>query len=228
METMVYYSRNSKKPPFVVTIRIDGQVVYMDCNCELGLERKICRHKINAIRGDRENRHLSTSDDVIARLKSLFGTTSTLRQHLEEKWRLIREFASGNPDKEDEISNKRRILGEAFANGFVNENSTQIREPFDIEEWEESRENYANGLKCPVTLKYVNHEGVATARDVLVEEIFISGSRFYLLGYCDLRKQKRTFRVDRIQSVIFEQECSQSDKSILLDVVFQGNPVAPK
>ena len=149
-----------------------------------------------------------------------------MRQHLEEKWRLLREFASENPDNEGEISNKRKILGDAFANGFLNENATGISEPFDADEWEEAREIYADGFKCPVTLKYVNHKGVATTRDVLVEEVFVSGSNFYLLGYCNLRKQKRTFRVDRIQGLNFWQECSQSAKSMLLNVVFQGNPIA--
>ena len=225
MEAIVYYSRNGKKPPFEVTVELDGQIVYINCNCPLGLEKKICRHKINAIRGDKENRHPSTSDEVIMRLRCLFEITSTLRQHLEEKWRLLREFSSENPNKEEETGNKRRILGEAFANGFLNENATRIREPFDAEEWEDARDTYADGLKCPVILKYVNHEGVATTRDVLVEEIFVSNSSFYFLGYCNFRKQKRTFRVDRIQGINFGQECTQSDKSILLDVVFQGNPI---
>lgn len=227
METIVYYSRNAKKPPFEVRIEIDGQIVYINCNCELGLEKKICRHKINAIRGDKENRHSSTSDEVITRLRRLFGITSTLRQHLEEKWRLLREFASENPDNEEEISNQRTILGEAFANGFRNENADRIREPFDADEWEEDRVIFADGLKCLITIKYVNHEGIATTRDVLVEEVFISDSNFYLLGYCALRNQKRTFRVERIQGLSFGQECSQSDKSMLLNVVFQGNPIAP-
>ncbi len=228
METIVYYSRNSKKPPFEVSIKIGGQVVYINCNCELGLQKKICRHKINAIRGDKENRHSYTSDEVITRLRLLFGTASTLRQHLEEKWRLLREFTSENPDDDEEINNKRRILGESFANGFINENATRLREPFDADEWEEARAIYVDGLKCPVVLKYVNHEGVATTRDVLVEEVFISSSSFYLLGYCNLRKEKRTFRVDRIQGIIFGHECSQKDKSILLNVIFQGNPVKPE
>jgi benzoyl-CoA reductase/2-hydroxyglutaryl-CoA dehydratase subunit BcrC/BadD/HgdB len=225
LETIVYYSRNGKKPPFEVSIVIDGQIAYINCNCELGLEKKICRHKINAIRGDKENRHSSTSDEVVARLRFLFGTTSTLRLHLEEKWRMLREFSSEHPDNEEEISNKRKLLGEAFANGFVNENADRILEPFDAEKWEESRQIYADGFKCPVTLKYVNHEGVATTRDVLVEEVFISGSAFYLLGYCNLRKQKRTFRVDRIQGLDFGRECSKSDKSLLVDVVFRGNAI---
>lgn len=226
METIIYYSRNSKKPPFEVNIDLDGQTVYINCNCELGLDKKICRHKINAIRGDKENRHQSTSDEIITKLRSLFGTSSTLRQHLEEKWKLLREFDSANPDDKANLSNKRRILGEAFANGFLNENPTKIREPFDAEEWEQSRNTYTDELKCPITLKYINHEGIEKTRDVLVEEIFISNSRFYLLGYCSQRKQTRTFRVDRIQGLDFGEKCSESEKSILLDVIFQGNPIA--
>lgn len=228
METIVYFSRNGKKPPFEVSVVTNGQTTYINCNCELGLEKKICRHKINAIRGDKENRHSSTSDHVIARLRHLFGTSSTLRQHLEEKWRMLREFASENPDNEEEISNKRKILGEAFSNRFINEDAGKIREPFDAEEWEECRQIYANGFNCPVTMKYVNHEGVETTRDILVKEIFVSGSAFYFLGYCNLRKQKRTFRVDRIQGMDFGRECSKSDKSLLLDVVFRGNTITLK
>lgn len=224
MEAIVYHSRNGKKSPFDVTIELDGQIIYINCNCPLGREKKICRHKINAIRGDKENRHLSTSDEVIARLKHIFGMSSTLRQHLEEKWRLLREFSSENSGNEEEINNKRRILGEAFANGFLNENATRLNEPFDVEEWEDARETFVDGLVCPVTLKYVSHEGVATTRDIVVDEIFASNSRFYILGYCNLRKQKRTFRVDRIQGINFGQECTQNDKSILLNVVFQGKP----
>jgi hypothetical protein len=224
METLVYFSRNSKKPPFEVLVALSGQRVSINCNCALGIEKKICRHKINAIRGDKENRHDSTSDETIARLRGLFGMASTLRQHLEEKWRLLRQFASENPDQELEVDNKRRILGEVFANGFLNEYTTRLHEPFDVAEWEDARQIYAAGFKCPSILKYVDHEGVESARQVLVEEVFISNARFYLLGYCSLRMQKRTFRVDRIQGISFPEECNRSDVSKLLDVVFQGNP----
>lgn len=224
METIVYYSRNAKKPPFKVTIELDGQIAYINCNCPLGQEKKICRHKINAIRGDKEKRHQSTSDEVITRLRHLFGTASSLRQHLEEKWRSLREFASEYPENEEEISNKRKILGEAFANGFLNENMYRPQEPFDAEEWEDARETLIDGINCPVTLKYVNYEGVLTTRGVVVNEIFVSNAHFYILGYCSLREQKRTFRVDRIQGIQFGLDCDASNKSMLLDVVFQGNP----
>jgi hypothetical protein len=224
METLVYYSRNGKKPPFEVTIETDGQLVYMNCNCPLGIGKKICRHKINAIRGDREKRAASTSDAVITRLRNLFGVRSTLRQHLEEKWRTLREYAAENPDNEEDISRKRRILGETFANGFSNDNTQYNREPFDADAWEDNREIYADGLDCHVMLKYENYDGVATSREVTVNEIFVSNLRFYIRGYCHLRKQVRTFRIDRIQGITFDHECSQYDKSTLLDVIFQGNP----
>ena len=226
METLIYYSRNRKNPPFEVTIKIDGQIVYIDCNCPLGLQKKICRHKINAIRGDKEKRAESTAISVIIRLRNLFGPRSTLRQHLEEKWRMLRIYAGENPDNEEEIEKKRKILGEAFANGFVNEFIPYDREPFDADVWEDSRDIYADGLECQVTLKYENGCGEITDRKVDVIEVFINDSRFYIYGYCHLRKEKRTFRADRIQGVTFQQDCSENEKSTLLDVIFQGNPRA--
>ncbi|HAR45080.1 MAG TPA: hypothetical protein DCS05_02600 [Nitrospiraceae bacterium] len=121
METIVYYSRNGKKAPFEVSIKIDGQLTYINCNCPLGIDKKICRHKINAIRGDREHSARWTSEAAIKTLSALFGTHTILRQHLEENWRLLREYAFDNPDNEEEISKKRKILGETLANGFLNE-----------------------------------------------------------------------------------------------------------
>jgi hypothetical protein len=226
METIVYYSRNWKKPPFEVTIEINGQLAYINCNCPLGIDKKICRHKINAIRGDRQHSADSTSEASIKRLRNLFGLHTTLRQHLEEKWRNLREYSYEHPDNEEEISRKRKILGEAFSNGFINDNTPNNRELFDADEWEGNREIHADGLDCHVIMKYENYEGVDTTREVDVKEVFISNSRIYLSGYCHLRKEVRTFRVDRIHGVTFHQGCSQKDKSILLDVIFQGNPTA--
>ena len=73
-------------------------------------------------------------------------------------------------------------------------------------------------------LKYENYDGVATSREVNVNEIFVSNLQYYIRGYCHLRKQVRTFRIDRIQGVTFDHDCSQYDKSTLLDVIFQGKP----
>ena len=222
MEAIVYYSRNARKTPFEVTVEVDGQTVYINCNCDLGIENKICRHKINAIRGDKQKRHELTSDEVIKQLRRLFGNSSTVRQHLEEKWRLLREYAGQYPENEEEISNKRRILGEAFANGFVNENIYSYSEPFDIEEWEDTRETYARDINCPVALKYFDNEGVETARDVIVDEVFENNDRFYILGFCKLRNQNRTFRVDRIHGMDFSEECDMNTKSMLVDLLFKG------
>lgn len=224
METIVYYSRNGKKPPFEVSITIDGNLVYINCNCQLGIEKKICRHKINAIRGDREQRAASTSDAVITRLRILFGVRSTLRQHLEEKWRTLREYAAENPDNEEDISRKRRFLGESFANGFSNSYSQYNVETFDVDAWEENREIYADGLDCHVMLEYEDYDGQTTSREVNVNEIFVSNLKYYIRGYCHLRNQVRTFRIERILGVTFNHECSKEDKSKLLDVIFQGNP----
>lgn len=143
IETLIYYSRNNKNPPFEVTIMIDGKIVYINCNCPLGLEKKICRHKINAIRGDKKNKAESTSDSVIVRLRNLFGPRTTLRQHLEEKWRLLREYSGKHPANEKEIGKKRKILGEAFSSGFINEFIPYDRESSDIDAWIVGRINEA-------------------------------------------------------------------------------------
>jgi hypothetical protein len=138
----------------------------------------------------------------------------------------LREYAVEHPDNEEETSKKRKNLGEAFANGFIIDNALYDREPFDADAWEGNLEIYADGLDCNVTLKYENYDGVDTSREVDVNEIFISNLRFYLSGYCHHRKEVRTFRIDRIQSVTFHKDCYQKDKNLLLDVIFQGNPTA--
>lgn len=222
MESLVYYSRNRKNPPFEVTIKLDGRMVYIDCNCELGIERKICRHKINAIRGDKENRHMLTKDETIQRLRREFGTHSSLRQHLEEKWRALREFSSEFPNEAQAISRKRQLLGETFSKGFCNEVMKPHQEPFDAEEWEEQRNMISNNLSISATLTYINYEGEITRRDVIVNEVFSQGSILYLSAHCKLREQTRTFRVDRIHGIEFSGEASSTGKSELLDVIFQG------
>ena len=76
MEKITYLSRNAKKP-FEVSIEIQGELTFIDCNCALGQEKKICRHKINAIRGDKRNKHQDTTESSIARLRMIFGPGST-------------------------------------------------------------------------------------------------------------------------------------------------------
>ena len=222
MESLVYYSRNRKSPPFEVTVRFNGRIVHIDCNCELGVERKICRHKINAIRGDKDNCHAYTTDETIKRLRREFNTHSTLRLHLEEKWRAIREFASQFPNDEQAISNKRRILGEALSDGFCNESVYPSQEPFDLDAWEEQRDTISSNLSIPATLTYINYDGETTRRSVVVNEVFSQGAALYLMAHCELRGQPRTFRVDRIHGVEFGGETTPSDKSSLLDVILQG------
>jgi hypothetical protein len=161
------------------------------------MDKKICRHKINAIRGDREHSADSTSDATLNRLRTLFGRHSTLRQHLEEKWRNLRIYADEHPDRKEEISRKRKFLGEAFANGFII-NDTLDKEPFDADAWEGNREIYVDGLNARVILKYESYDSVDTTREVNVTEVFVNNLRFYLSGYCHLRKEVRTFRIDRI------------------------------
>lgn len=121
MEKIYYYSRNAKKAPFRVTIKIDGETVYIDCDCPLGHERKICRHKINAIRGDKSKADSDTEENTINTLRKIFPRQSTLRQHLEEGWRAIREYSYKQPDDEEGVQEKRKQLGEALSSGFYNE-----------------------------------------------------------------------------------------------------------
>ncbi len=223
METIIYYSRNRKSPPYKVTIEIEGKTVYINCDCPLGIENKICRHKINAIRGDKEHKAESTTDFAITRLRNLFGQRTTLRQHLEEKWRMLREYANEYPANQEEIEKKRRILGEAFSNGFTNELMPYNREAFDISSWEDNREIIADNLECQVTLKYESSEGEISERKVNVNEIFLNKSQIYIYGYCYMREEKRTFRVDRIHGLTFQQNCPEYEKSILIDAVFQVN-----
>ncbi|WP_322590663.1 WYL domain-containing protein [Sphaerotilus sp.] len=222
MEKITYYSRNGNKPPFEVVIQTDKNMVYVNCNCKLGVNKNICRHTINAVRSDKENRHPNTSDEVITRLKSIFGTSSAARLHLEEQWRLLREFSSKYPENEIEMANKRRILGTAFADGLLNSPSQKSNATFDAEAWEENRTPHTKGLNCLATLDYKNNDGESTTRRVKIEEIFISNSNFYLLGFCQLQQRIRTFRVDRIQEIYFDKEAPQREINVLLNIIFQG------
>ena len=82
----------------------------------------------------------------------IFGPSSTLRLHLEEKWRLLREFSFNHPEANEEIEEKRKILGEAFSNGYLNQNIYKVREPFDAEAWEAERIVFVQDLTCNASL----------------------------------------------------------------------------
>lgn len=120
MKIITYFSSNNKKPPFRVDISLDGDLVFVRCDCSLGTENKLCRHKINALRADKSKSHPSTSPETIQSLKELFNLHSTVRQYMEENWREIRILAAENPATEEEAQRKRKIVGEALENGFVN------------------------------------------------------------------------------------------------------------
>lgn len=53
-----------------------------------------------------------------------------------------------------------------------------------------------------VRLRYVDHAGVHTDRDVQPSGIVVHGGRWYLSAHDDLRDDLRTFRVDRIAAVL--------------------------
>lgn len=121
MAVFYYYSRNGKKDPFKVTVRTDGDVFFIDCDCPLGLDRKICRHKINAIRGDRSKASKTTTDSTLTFLRRALHEKTSLRQRLENGWLAIRHHTHQKPDDKDGEHRLRRELGELFASGFKNE-----------------------------------------------------------------------------------------------------------
>ena len=136
---------------------------------------------------------------------------------------MLRVYASDFPEDEDGIAEKRRILGEAFANGFFNEYIYPEKEPFDADSWEDERQTIADGLNCQLLLNYLDGKGQVTERKMDVKEIFINRSEYYLYGYCHLRNQDRTFRVSRVQGATFLQDSSQYEKSVVTKAIFQGS-----
>ncbi len=164
MESIVYYSRNGKKPPFEVNIETDEKLAYINCNCELGMDKKSVGTRLTPSE-EIENIVLTrTSDATIKKLRTLFGRHSTLRQHLEEKWRNLRIYADEHPDNKEEISRKRKILGKAFANGFIINDALLNKEPFDADAWEGNREIYIDGINAHVILKYESYDSVDTRK----------------------------------------------------------------
>ncbi|MDD3814398.1 MAG: WYL domain-containing protein [Desulfocapsaceae bacterium] len=219
---IVYYSRNAKKQPFKVTIKKDQDLVYVNCDCPLGLEKKLCRHKINAMRGDRENKSSLTSEETIEQLRKLFCNSSSARNFLEDEWRKLREFSHSFPGNEDEIQNRRKRIGMALANGF--ENTIEGPHYFNIRSWEENRIPLADNLYAPVLFKYTDSDGETTEREVTVFEIFSNNSNFYLYGYCHLRHGMRTFALNRIDTVYFSSLSLNKDKIDLLNDVKKQIP----
>ena len=50
-------------------------------------------------------------------------------------------------------------------------------------------------------IKYISRSGEVTERVILPEEIVRYKDYLYLIGYCYMRDEKRTFRLDRIISL---------------------------
>lgn len=164
--------------------------------------------------------HPSTTDDAIKKLKSLFGNTSALRQHLESEWKAIREFSANNKSNKEAISEQRKILGEAFANGFHNRIEIASKKS-SINEADNQKEVYTTGLKCQATLKYIDSTGNTTTRNVIINEIFKINSYIYVSGHCNLRNQERTFRASNIQDITLGKTCLQNEKCIIFDVLLK-------
>jgi len=216
-KTITYFSRNAKKQPFAVTIKIDGKMVYINCDCPLGLDKKLCRHKINAMRGDTDKMSPLTTQDTISVLKDIFPNRSSARKFMEDEWRNLRVFSTTSPEKKDEIENWRKKIGTALADGF--ENTIEKRVFFDMIEWENNRVTIASDLEAPVTFKYTDSDGETTERNVTLHEFFYNNSRYYMYGYCHLRNEMRTFALDRIETVYFSSISLNNEKISLIEDV---------
>lgn len=69
----------------------------------------------------------------------------------------------------------------------------------DINAGKVSRLQEAIDLGVPVRIKYIsNADGSISEREVFPKEIKQERKRNYLIGYCNLRQQERTFRIDNI------------------------------
>jgi predicted DNA-binding transcriptional regulator YafY len=63
------------------------------------------------------------------------------------------------------------------------------------------------GGRCCVSLSYRNLEQEETERVVEPYALTFQYGQWYMIGMCRLRQEMRTFRVDRIQQAVAQQEC---------------------
>lgn len=76
-------------------------------------------------------------------------------------------------------------INHAFLNNIIAKRTAEIQEAIDL------------GLKLKV--KYLSSSGAEVSeREVIPKEIKQENNRSYLLGYCCLKKEERTFRIDGI------------------------------
>ncbi len=76
-------------------------------------------------------------------------------------------------------------LNSRFLDDLVNQKLTQIQQALD--------------LKLKIKIKYLSSSSAAvTEREVIPKEIRRENDRYYLIGYCCLKKEERSFRVDGI------------------------------
>jgi DNA polymerase III epsilon subunit len=76
-------------------------------------------------------------------------------------------------------------LSSRFLDGLVNQKLAQIQQALD--------------LKLKIKIKYLSSSSAAvTEREVIPKEIRRENNHYYLIGYCCLKKEERSFRVDGI------------------------------
>lgn len=69
-----------------------------------------------------------------------------------------------------------------------------------------------------VNLQYIDATGAASERTVVPLALYFWGQRWLLAAYCHLRKDYRSFRVDRVQALTHVQPSSEQ-------LIHDGNPV---
>ena len=76
-------------------------------------------------------------------------------------------------------------LDSRFLDDLVNQKLAQIQQALD--------------LKLKIKIKYLSSSSAAvTEREVIPKEIRRENNRYYLIGYCCLKKEERSFRIDGI------------------------------
>jgi WYL domain len=57
-------------------------------------------------------------------------------------------------------------------------------------------------IKSKISFEYLNSDGARSNRTVDVEDIYLSNGSYYIKGYCNLRNENRTFRVDNMSNIV--------------------------
>jgi len=102
----------------------------------------------------------------------------------------------------DVFNKLKDLLREKGVDDFINFNTLfGLNTPYleDIRNQKLSRIQEAMDLKVKLKIKYLSRASVeVTEREVIPGEIKYENNRYYLIGYCNLRKEERIFALDGI------------------------------